>query len=439
MSEDSFTPEEIEEIVKHARSITDLEERESFIKRACKENNSCIETVNSKLLASEEKSLIENRTTEEFINKISSILPEIKRDDESLIGKKIGNYVLKGKLGQGMSNVFKGEKFIDGKYKNYAVKLINQKYADKLFSQELANLSKITQHQNIARFIESEFDENSNYYYIVFQYIQGLPIIDSCEKKHNSLTKRLDFFLRICSAVSFLHNTSEIIHRDIKPENILIEHRPDRPENPFLIDFGISNPSKKLSDKNPSEVLGFPALTPEYASPEQFSNIASEASDIYSLGVVLYELLTSYRPYYFYNDDWESMKKIVCKEVPDPPSKVIHKSDIKDICRKRKCDSKTLERFLTGDIDRIILKCLEKDPKNRYETVEELIENIENFLKERKKKKEEFTRKEIEFWEKREEREKEEKERAKEKLENEPEQSFEPKGFYRFLPRSKKF
>jgi len=188
----------------------------------------------------------------------------------------------------------------DGEYlKSVAIKVIKHGMDtdsdDRRFRRErqiLANLD----HPNIAKLLDGGHTDDGRPYFVM-DYIEGFPINRYCSTNKPSITERLKIFLDICSAVEYAHERN-IVHRDIKPNNIIV--KPDG--KPKLIDFGIA---KLLGPEQPgltTEGAGRPPMTREYASPEQVRNEPiTAASDIYSLGVLLYELLTGWRPYYFKN------------------------------------------------------------------------------------------------------------------------------------------
>lgn len=366
-------PKGISLIFKKACEIKNARERDIFIANECEKNEDCIDKVNQLIIY------------DAIANNLEEIekLKEIERETQSLLGQKIGNYFINKKLGSGgMAVVYRGAKYDEQEYENRAIKVIKQnRFTEKVFFRETENLKKVSQHPNIARLIESGIDERTNYPYFVLQYINGLSITEYCDSKKISLSKRLRLFVKVCEAVNYLHTDLKIVHCDIKPSNILIQFHP---EKPFLIDFGIAKIIKKISDEmNPdiTEIIGF---TPVYTSPEMISNEkVTEATDIYSLGLVLYELLTSQKAHLLFSpgdktkeEIYEEQKRVICEQIPILPSEKIHYGNIKITSQNRKCTPKQLERFLKGDVDRIVMKALKKNAEDRYESVEDLIYEI---------------------------------------------------------------
>ena len=363
----------IEEIAEQSLIIDDPVERESFIKRACFENDDCIEQVKNEI---------------PYLEGLNDLV-QIVKDDKSktLLKKEIAGCLLTKKLGSGgMAEVYRGMKIDKNDRdfgKDFAIKVItNQAFSEADFRHEMENLEKVSQHPNIVRLYETGIDEQTNYPYFVLQYIRGRSLTEYCEQTKNTLTKRLKLFLEVCEAVKFLHTDAKIVHCDIKPSNIIVQLDP---EKPVLVDFGISKVIKQFSNKNDeTRAAGF---TPAYSSPELFSDKISESVDIYSLGSVLYELLTNQKALDLpdlKDKSKEEIGEIINDQAIEPPSKVIHNDNINidKIVGNRRCEFGELEGFLKGPMDRIILKCLDKDPGKRYKTVKELIDDITLYLKE---------------------------------------------------------
>ena len=211
----------------------------------------------------------------------------------SLVGQQIGIYKITGELGfGGMGAVYAAER-TDGKFKQkVAVKMLRREFnVEKLrrnFRREREILAKLN-HPNIARLLDAGTTADG-VPYLVMEYVEGVPIDEFCKRKNLDLTLRLKLFNKVCEAVSFAHQNL-IIHRDLKPSNILVSEKSE----PKLLDFGIS---KLLDAEENTLITALGAMTPEYASPEQIrGETVSTATDIYSLGVVLYKMLTDSLPF----------------------------------------------------------------------------------------------------------------------------------------------
>lgn len=237
--------------------------------------------------------------------------------------------------------------------------------------QILANL----QHPYIAQLIDADETEDHRPYFTM-EYVQGTSIVEYCRQSRLSLYQRIELFRKVCEAVACAHEHG-IIHRDIKPGNILVTDR----GTPKLLDFGIAKHSEAPYGMETATDSRCRFMTPDYASPEQANcERVTQASDIYSLGVLLFELLTERRPYYFENRQPISMCKVICEQEPPIPSRVVRgdfaeETDARFSPRERRANYRTLK----GDLDSIVLKMLRKKPEERYHHVKALIEDLNNF------------------------------------------------------------
>jgi Serine/threonine protein kinase len=305
------------------------------------------------------------KTDDDFIETPATTVKNFLQEEPNdyLIGKKIGVYEIVRLLGKGGSGVVYLAKRIDDFEKEVAVKIIpafeNSRRSSENFRRERQILARL-EHPNIARILDGGTTPE-NVPYLVMEYIDGLPLNVFCEKNGLSLRERLELFQDVCRTVAFAHQNL-VVHRDLKPNNILIT----KDGKVKLLDFGIAkllNPD--ILDFRENKTLDGSALTPEYASPEQINgeNITM-ASDVYSLGVILYELLTNRRPFDFRGKHLTEILKIVHKEEPLAPSSF----------QSSKFKSRDSE------IDAIVLKSLAKSPRERYQTVEEFRFDIQNYL-----------------------------------------------------------
>ncbi len=252
--------------------------------------------------------------------------------------------------------------------------------------QTLANLD----HPNIARLHDGGSTEGG-VPYLVMDYIDGQPIDDYCDDKRLSIDDRLTLFQGVCSAVQYAHQHL-VVHRDLKPSNILV----DAQGVPQLLDFGIA---KLLDDnghgKTARTQTAMQPMTPDYASPEQVrSEQVTTASDVYSLGVILYEMLTGHRPYQLSTMPWHKVADVICEHLPERPSTVVMTRTTvptddgetddtitpESIGLARELSPDRLRRRLAGDLDVIVLKALRKEPEQRYASVEQLSEDIRRYL-----------------------------------------------------------
>jgi len=308
---------------------------------------------------------------------------------EDLVGSTLGAYRLTSILGRGGAGVvYLGER-VDRKYSaRVAIKVLAERTDSPLHarfggeSQILAGLN----HVNIARLLDAGESE-SHYPYIVMEYVHGESLNEYCDKHSLSIERRLELFLQVCSAVQYAHRNL-IVHRDIKPSNILVTDD----GTVKLLDFGIA---KLLSSAPPAAIaltrLHDRALTPEYASPEQIAGrIVTTSSDVYSLGVLLYELLTGLHPYDLHGKSQIEVERAICNVDPLKPSvAVVEAISQTETARGqmaiRAAASCTLspQRLvgkLSGDLDAIVMLAMRKEPDKRYTSVELLAQDISRFL-----------------------------------------------------------
>jgi WD40 repeat protein/serine/threonine protein kinase len=223
--------------------------------------------------------------------------------------------------------------------------------------------------------------------YFVMELVRGQPITDYCDQNSLPIRDRLDLFLHVCQAVQHAHQKG-IIHRDLKPSNVLVTHQ-DGIAVPKIIDFGIAKAlCQQLTDK--TLYTGFAQLigTPMYMSPEQAELCGMDVdtrSDIYSLGVLLYELLTSTTPFEQHRLKavaYDEMRRIIREEEPPKPSTRVSTlgQAARTISIQRQSDPKRLSHLFRGELDWIVMKCLEKDRNRRYDTAGGVARDIERYL-----------------------------------------------------------
>ncbi|HQR36640.1 MAG TPA: protein kinase [Blastocatellia bacterium] len=308
-------------------------------------------------------------------------------------GQKIGPYQLLNEVGRGgMGVVYRAVRADDEYRQQVAIKLVwpGPQNAELLrrFRRErqiLANLD----HPNIARLLDGGSTEQG-WPYLVMEYIQGVPITQYCQQRELPLRERLTLFRDVCSAVQYAHQNL-VIHRDLKPGNILVTPPSEgNTGEAKLLDFGIAkllDPQRHQITAHPTRT-GLQLMTPEYASPEQMrGEPITTASDVYSLGVLLYELLTGQSPYRFKNHVLPDIIRTVCEDEPVPPSAAVEKR-MKDEDGRMKKIPATLHHSsliihpstLRGDLDIIALTALSKDTTRRYSSVEQLSEDLRRHL-----------------------------------------------------------
>ncbi len=306
----------ISEIIEQALEKTDVTERSAYLTKVCGEDTGLREEIESLL------SFEDGDATNVFENNQANKLffAEDDKASQSYIGKQIGKYKTLELLGEGgMGAVFLADR-TDGEFEQQvAVKLLKQGFVSKIalsrFISERQILARL-HHRFIAQLLDGgTTDEGMPY--LVMEYIEGLPLIDYCDKHNLDLKARLQLFQKICSAVQYAHQHL-VIHRDLKPNNIMVTED----GSPKLLDFGISKLVSLEGDTQQTQTE-FRALTPGYASPEQVKgDTISTSTDVYSLGVILYELLTGKRPYNTESSNFSAIIKAICEEEPVRPSLV---------------------------------------------------------------------------------------------------------------------
>jgi tetratricopeptide (TPR) repeat protein len=280
----------------------------------------------------------------------------------SMLGRRVGAYVLREQIGRGgMGCVYRAERADDEFRKSVAVKLIaggfDSSEAVSRFAVERQILATL-EHPNIARLLDAGVT-GDGFHYIVMEYVEGQPITGYCAARRLSVPDRLRLFHRVSMAVHFAHQHL-IVHRDLKPANILVTGE----GTPKLLDFGIA----KLLDPEAGahhQTLAAIPMTPDYASPEQARGmLLTTATDVYSLGVILYELLTGKRPYRLEGSALDEVLEAVCKQEPAKPSTIANDSGEK----------------LARDLDAIVLKAMSKNPEERYASAEQFSADIDRYL-----------------------------------------------------------
>jgi serine/threonine protein kinase/tetratricopeptide (TPR) repeat protein len=301
------------------------------------------------------------------------------------VGQTVGAYTLERLLGAGgMGTVWLGRRH-DGRFDGQvAVKLLNLALLDghgqERFRREGTALARLS-HPNIARLLDAGTSP-SGQPYLVLEYIEGLPIDAFADEHRLTVANRIKLVLDVLAGVAHAH-ANLIVHRDLKPSNILVT----RDGTPKLLDFGIA---KLLAYEERDRMSTLPAdgraLTPEYAAPEQVRGEPSVvATDVYSVGVLLYVLLTGSRPYDFASRSADDIERIVCERVPVRPSATFDAGttpgdELSARARARGAAPARLRRQLQGDLDTIVMKALRKDPERRYETVASLHDDLQRHL-----------------------------------------------------------
>lgn len=287
--------------------------------------------------------------------------------------RRIGPYMLDQLLGRGGMGAVHLAHRADGQFEQkVAIKLIDLPLATDLFRERFRQERQILaglQHPYIAHLLDGGVTEDGDPY-LVMEYVDGRPIHRFCEEQHLPLRQRIDLFLRVCEAVEFAHQNL-VVHRDLKPDNILVADD----STPRLLDFGTAKLLSPDLGTPGSEFTreGYQSFTPQYASPEQvLGNPITTASDTYSLGVLLYLLLTGSLPYELKEMTTAEMLRVVCEQPPRRPSEAAGSSK----GGHAGIDGDRLDE----DLEAILLKALRKEPQERYRTAEQLASDVRAWL-----------------------------------------------------------
>ncbi len=309
-------------------------------------------------------------------------------------GKRIGAYEIIGEIAQGgMGAVYRAVR-ADGQYQQQvALKIVRADLSTPLAAGRFRNERQILaslDHPNIAKILDGG-STTEDLPYFVMEFIDGRPLTEYCDLHKLSIPARLALFRSVCSAVHYAHQHL-VIHRDIKPSNILVT----ADGIPKLLDFGIAKIFEPglLPENSTLTVGGQWLMTPEYASPEQLrGDSITTATDIYSLGLVLYQLLAGHHAYHFQSRIPHEIARTVLESDPEKPSTAIRRKEepaagsLKKspltpemISGLRADSSEKLQRRLSGDLDNIVLKAIQKAPADRYSSADQLSEDLRRHL-----------------------------------------------------------
>lgn len=340
------------------------EKRSAYLKDVCGEDATLLAEVESLLAAHDQaKGFMQ---TPAFKN--VDLTPA---EDQLTEGQQIGAYRILRQIGRGgMGAVYLAERADKQFKKHVAIKLVKRgmdtDYILRHFRNERQILANFD-HANIARLLDGGSTETGLPYFVM-EYVEGKPIDQYCDENHLNITKRLKLFQQVCAAVAYAHRNL-VIHRDIKPSNILVTSD----GVPKLLDFGIAKIMQ--TDEAGATATGIHLMTPEFASPEQAQGQpVTTLSDVYSLGVVLYELLTGHSPYPVKSRTPIEIARIITETQPVLPSTIVNP--------EQTCEGTVdrLRKRLRGDLDNIVLMALRKEAERRYQSVEQLSADIGHHL-----------------------------------------------------------
>ena len=373
------------------------EERESFLNSACGDDPSLRQEV--------ERLLNSHQQAGDFIEAPAAASDDsLATDDavtlqlDSLIGRQVGAYKLVREIGRGgMGAVYLAVRADREFRQRVAIKLVKRGMDTDFILRRFRNERQILaalNHPNIARLLDGGTTDDGLPYFVM-EYIEGSPINRYCDTHRLGVAERLGLFQQICAAVAYAHER-QVIHRDIKPGNILVTED-GLTKLPKLLDFGIAkilDPELAADTLDPT-VTAMRLMTPDYASPEQArGEQVTVATDQYSLGVLLYELLAGHRPHQLRGLPPHEIARVISEEKAAKPSEIVSRarevtasdgrraivSSPEEISRDRNSSPDELRRQLSGSLDDIVMQALGKEPRHRYDSVEKLSEDIRRYL-----------------------------------------------------------
>lgn len=370
-----------ERLFEQARKLQDAEERDEFLQKACGADTGLYQRLTALLAAD---------------GNVDSFLDHPENDTESwdsprtsLVGQQIGNYKLLQQIGEGGFGVV---------YMAEQTKPVSRKVALKVIKPGMDTAAVVARfeaerqalammdHSHIARVFDGGSTDEGRPYFVM-ELVRGVPITTYCDDNRLTTTQRLHLFLDTCSAVQHAHQKG-IIHRDIKPSNIMVTLHDGKPIIK-VIDFGVAKATNmELTEKTLFTSYGQMIGTPQYMSPEQaeMSGLDIDTrSDIYSLGVVLYELLTGTTPLEarsLRNAGYIGMQKLIKDNIPPRPSVRLSTSGEKltHIAEHRSVSPDRLSKEICGDLDWIVMRSLEKDRTRRYDSASRFAEDVQKFM-----------------------------------------------------------
>src|SRR5262245_11797032 len=390
-----MTPERWENVedIFNAALDRSIDEREAFLTEACGDDPSLRRQVEYLINCYEQAG--------DFIESPAGRHDSPMRDEaatlqfDAMVGRRVGAYRIVREIGRGgMGAVYLAVRADDQFRQRAAIKLVKRgmdtDFVLRRFRNERQILAALN-HPNIARLLDGGATDDGLPYFVM-EYIEGMPIHRYCDTRRLTIAERLKLFRQVCAAAHYAHD-NQVIHRDIKPGNILVTED----GTPKLLDFGIAkilDPELAADTIDPT-VTALRLMTPEYASPEQArGEQVTAATDQYSLGVLLYELLTGHRPYRLRSRAPHEIARIISEEEPEKPSDIVTRaremtaSDGKrtialspeDIGRDRGSSPDELRSELARGLDDVVMRALQKSPQQRYASTQDLSHDINRYL-----------------------------------------------------------
>ncbi len=360
------------------------QERESFLERECSGDAALRDRLLALLRAHDRAGHVIDRPVNGDPEQTAGYAPASEQPGTIIAGR----YKLLEEIGEGgMGTVWAAEQTTPVRRK-VALKLIkvgmDSRSVLARFEAERQALA-LMDHPNIAKVLDGGLTESGRPYFVM-EYVKGVPITEYCDATQQTVQERLNLFVQVCSALQHAHQKG-IIHRDLKPSNILVAPYDDKPV-PKVIDFGLAKAMhQSLTEKTLYTAHEMVLGTPLYMSPEQsqLNNLDIDTrADIYSLGVLLYELLTGTTPIErkrFKEAAWDEVRRMIREEEPPRPSMRLSSTDtLPSLATFRHTEPARLKKLVRGELDWIVMKALEKDRTRRYETASGFALDIQRYL-----------------------------------------------------------
>ncbi len=388
-----MTPERWQQVEDIFQAALDLPEanRASYLSQACAGDLTLHKQVINLLNYHEtgERALEDLIPADAQIKGTDTLADEV----DPMIGRRIGAYRIEREIGRGgMGAVYEAIRADKEFSKRVAIKLVKRgmdtDFILRRFRKERQILASLD-HPNIALLLDGGTTSDGLPYFVM-EFIEGLPLYQYCDEHRLSIAGRLNLFLSICDAAHYAHQ-KQVVHRDIKPSNVFVTSE----GVPKLLDFGIAkllNPELAGDITHDPTATAMRLMTPEYASPEQVQGAPiGPTADVYSLGVLLYELLTGHRPYFLGNRAPHEIARVICEEAPVPLSVIItrpygllprgnERTTLEHIYSARNASIEVLRRDLSGQLETIVMRALRKEPNWRYQTAKQLRDDISSYL-----------------------------------------------------------
>src|SRR5215469_74829 len=379
------TPSNREEEIFEAAAKLPVEQREAYLQEACAGDAALRARIEGLLKAHEGAGSFMEEPAAPARKTIVLTLPPDEKP-----GDKIGNYKLLQQIGEGGCGVVYMAEQEEPVRRRVALKVIklgmDTKSVIARFEAERQALAMMD-HPNIAKVLDAAATETGRSFFVM-ELVRGIKITDYCDQNKLSTTERLELFIQVCNAIQHAHQKG-IIHRDIKPSNILVTLHDGKPV-PKVIDFGIAKATQgRLTDQTRFTAFEQFIGTPAYMSLEQaeMSGLDIDTrSDIYALGVLLYELLTGRTPFdakELLQSGIDELRRTIREKEPERPStrlSTMLNADLTAVAQRRQSEAPKLIHTLSGDLDWIVMKSLEKDRTRRYETANGFAMDVQRYL-----------------------------------------------------------